>query len=68
MYKVVIDMMERYYLEFESPLYKRYKKQLIPFALRFYKILNKSSLDYIKVYVDLMKPYYNSKLYKPKLV
>ena len=59
MYKVVVDMMERYYLEFESPLYKRYKKQLIPFAIRFYKILNKSNLDYIGLYVNHMKASYN---------
>ena len=52
--------MERYYLEFEAPLFKKYKKQLIPFALKFYKGLNKTNIDYIKVYVNYMKPYYNS--------
>jgi hypothetical protein len=55
--------MERYYQEFECPMYRKYKKQLIPFAIRFYKGLNKSSLDYIKVYVNYMKPHYTKFLF-----
>ena len=52
--------MERYYLEFECPLFRRYKRELIPFALKFYKDLTKSGLEYIKIYIDYLKPYYNS--------
>jgi len=44
-------------------MFRKYKKQLIPFAMKFYKSLNKTSLDYIKVYVDYMKPYYNKFLF-----
>jgi hypothetical protein len=38
MYKLVLDMRERYYLECESPLELRrlYRKQLLPFARFLY--------------------------------
>jgi len=47
-YKVVLDIMERYYSEFDGPLFKKYRKRLIPFALRFYKELQQSEVDYLK--------------------
>lgn len=38
-YKVVIDVMERYLLEFDSQRLIKFRKQLIPFAERFYSDL-----------------------------
>ena len=37
MYKLVLDMLERYYLECESPFQRGYKRQLLPFAQFFYQ-------------------------------
>lgn len=56
-----MDIMERYYLEFENPCFRKYKKYLIPFAKKFYKNLSKTGLDYIKIYINYLKPYYTSK-------
>ena len=36
-FKVVIDLMEAYYKEYDGPLYKRYTKKLIPLAKELYK-------------------------------
>jgi hypothetical protein len=47
-YKVVIDIMERYYSEFDGPLFKNYKKRLIPFATKFYKELTHQDIKYLK--------------------
>lgn len=52
--------MERFYVEFDEPMSATLKRQLIPFALRFYKSLTPTNLDYIQTYITNMKPYYNS--------
>ena len=35
-YKVVIDILEAYYREFDKPLLKRYRKHVIPLAIKLY--------------------------------
>ena len=51
-YKVVIDIMERYYSEFDGPIFKRYRKQLIPFAMKFYKDLSEEEMLFLKTHLD----------------
>jgi hypothetical protein len=34
--KVVIDILEAYYKEYDGPKYKNYRNKLIPLALKFY--------------------------------
>jgi hypothetical protein len=40
--------MERYYLEQEGPLLNKYRRTLIPFALRFYSDITESSFTALK--------------------
>ena len=44
-YKVVLDIMERYYEDFDRPLFKKYRDELIPFAKAFYKMMNKNNIE-----------------------
>lgn len=37
---MVIDIMERYWLEFDTPRLVKYRKQLVPFAEQFYSDLS----------------------------
>jgi hypothetical protein len=60
-YKVVIDIMERYYSEFDGPLFNNYRKRLIPFATKFYRELTQSDIKYLKTNLKELKPYYGSK-------
>jgi hypothetical protein len=53
--------MERYYAEQEGPLLKKYRKILIPFALRFYKDLTESTFMAFKEGVNFFKTHYPSK-------
>lgn len=52
--------MERYYLDFKGPKFNSYRKHLIPFALKFYKALTQEGLEFLKITLNYLKPYYNS--------
>jgi hypothetical protein len=56
--------MDRYYSEFDGPICKKYRKRLIPFALRFYKELTQQEVDFLKINLDQLKPHYGSKIIK----
>ena len=60
-YKIVIDMMEKYYSEFEGPLFSKLRNQLIPFAKKFYGRLGEEDIELIKGHIEYFKPYYSSK-------
>jgi hypothetical protein len=53
--------MERYYLEWEGPLVKKYRNCLIPFALKFYQEMPESSFQAIKEGAQFFKSHYHSK-------
>ncbi len=53
-------MMERYYLDFKGPKYTEYRKQLIPFAKKFHKALTSEGLEFLKITLNYLKPFYNS--------
>lgn len=53
-------MMDRYLAEFDGPLYKTYRKKLIPFAIKFYSDLNEKSTEFLNNHLKLFKPNYNS--------
>ena len=61
-YKLVIDMMERYYTEFDGPLFKKLRTQLIPFARGFYKKLSKEDFEVINKHLEYFKSSYQSKI------
>ena len=60
-YKIVLDIMDRYLADFDGPLFKTYRTKLIPFATMFYNKLNKKSVEFLKEHLQYFKPYYNSK-------
>lgn len=60
-YKIVIDMMEKYYSEFEGPLFRKLRRQLIPFAKKFYEELDGEDIELIKGHIEYFNPYYSSK-------
>lgn len=60
-YKIVLDIMDRYLTDFDGPLFKTYRKKLIPFALMFYNKLDQKAVDFLKEHLAYFKPYYNSK-------
>lgn len=43
-YKVVIDILEAYYKEYDGPFFKTYRKKLIPFALTLYQQIETEEL------------------------
>lgn len=55
-------MMDRYLSDFDGPFYKTYRKKLIPFALRFYSMLDPKSIEFLHEHLKFFKPSYNSKL------
>lgn len=42
--KVVIDILEAYYKEYDGPKYKNYRNKLIPLALKFYQKIENEEL------------------------
>lgn len=60
-YKIVLDIMDRYLADFDAPEFKTYRKKLIPFAIKFYSKLNDKSVEFLKEHLKYFKPYYNSK-------
>jgi hypothetical protein len=61
-YKIVLDMMDRYLMEFDGPHFKIYRNKLIPFAMKFYKMQTKKSIEYLSEHLKFFKSSYNSKL------
>lgn len=60
---MVIDIIDRYYQIFDAPSYKKYKKQLIPFATKFFKSLNSSQIDILKQGLQQLSQHYGSNLF-----
>ena len=44
-YKIVVDLMERYYEEFEGPLFEKLRFELIPFAKKFFSNMSQDEID-----------------------
>jgi hypothetical protein len=53
--------MDRYLADFDGPLFKTYRKKLIPFATMFYDKLDENAVNFLKEHLQYFKPYYNSK-------
>lgn len=53
--------MERYYIDFDGPLFLRYRTQFLPFAELFYNSLNETHIEIIRSHISYFRPYYNSK-------
>ena len=45
MYKIVLDLMERYYEEFDGPLFEKLRFELIPFAKKFFANMSQEEID-----------------------
>ena len=43
-FKVVIDLLETYYKTYDGPLYKNYRKKLIPLAIELYGSIENEEL------------------------
>lgn len=52
--------MDRFLLDFDAPSFKKYRKQLLPFALKFYNKVDQKSLGCMKKHIEFFKAYYPS--------
>jgi hypothetical protein len=60
-YKIVLEILERYYFEFDGPRYMKLRKHLVPFAERFYTNLTEESFEEITEASNYFKTHYPSK-------
>ena len=67
-YKLVLDMLERYYHDLDTPTCKTLRLEFIPFAIRFYQELSQEEMELINQHVDYFKGSYSSKIESLRLI
>lgn len=58
---MVMEMLERYYSEFDAPRLMKFRKHLIPFCLKFYSDITEESFEELKAATKYFKSQYPSK-------
>jgi hypothetical protein len=56
-------MLERYYIECDSPRYVKLRKHLIPFAEKFYANLTEDAFEELKEATNYFRSHYPSNYY-----
>lgn len=62
-YKVMIDVLERYLVEFDSPRFLKFRKNLIPFAEKFYANLTEEAFEELREATTYFRSHYPSNYY-----